>query len=335
VGIDVVRIRARRRKRSEASPGRGGGNAGVCYIFDVDAAVSALSPIAGEIGAFPFASLGVHHAARRRNATAKPASTAIVQGPPAAPVQSPPTAAARAASIVDQLEAYVAENLFAASSEQELDEVVEELLDDERYRELRVPLQALGSLQLLAAVAQDGPAPAWLVEAVAPEQRTKVEQADRLMRLQAQATLSFFAELAKQERTVGLEEEFSVTRPPMWFLVDPTVPTAVKSVLLARERVDIYVFAVSASADRATDPRVVGWLLDRWIADQRCFLGLLSVLPGVTISEADLPKSCRLDLQAIVAEHEAAERSYQARLALARARGSSVAFGDPLDDGQA
>jgi len=307
----------------------GGGTARVCYVLSVNAEVSTLSPIAGEIGGFPFASLGLHHAARRRRASAQAILRPTVENSLAAPL-----ATAEGASIVGELEEYVAGKLLAATSEDDLDEAVEELLDDERYRQLRAPLQVLASPQLLAAVAQSGPAPAWLVEAVSAAQRAKVEQVDRMMRLQAQATLSFFAELAKNERTLDLEEAFSAARPPMWFLIDPTLPAAVKSVLLARERVDIYSFAVSASADRETDPTVVDWLLDRWIADQRCFLGLLSVLPGVEISEADLPKQYRLDLHSIVAEHEAAERSYQSRLALARSRGSSVAFGDPCDDGQ-
>ena len=62
-----------------------------------------------------------------------------------------------------------------------------------------------------------------------------------------------------------------------------------KSVLLARERVPVYLLAVSAAADRKTDPKVLDWLFDRWITDQHAVLGLLAVLPGVDISEVDLP----------------------------------------------
>ncbi len=238
-----------------------------------------------------------------------------------------------AATSVDQLEEYVAERVLGAGSEADLDDAVEELLDDERYRELRAPLQTLASAQLLAAVAQGGSAPAWLVDAVPADEREKVELVDRLMRLQAQATLSFFAEFAKHAWPTDLDEAISASRPPMWFLVDPEVPETVKSVLLARERVDIYMFAVSASADRKTPTGLVGTLLDRWIADQRSFLGLLAVLPGVDLPESDVPVEFRLDLRSIARAHDAAERAYQLRLATARARGASVVFGTPRDDG--
>ena len=224
--------------------------------------------------------------------------------------------------IVGQLEVYVAAMLFNATSQDELDAAVDDLLDDRLYRELCLILKALNLRRYLLANSTPAPAPAWLVYGASAERLTQIARVDRLMRLEAKALLPLHDKMFDFE-----------CFEPMRFLVDPAVPQPVKSALLARERAVVYLFAVAASTFLPADPKLVGWMLARWIADQQTYLGWVSALSNVEIPESDLPKEHRLDLLKIVAEHEAGEAYFNdLQKRAAASPDGTLCLGDVDDD---
>jgi hypothetical protein len=229
-----------------------------------------------------------------------------------------------------RLERYVAERLFRARDDDELDAEIDALLDDAEYYTFRDEVLACLS-QVSMAYDQGGP-PDAVVRAVGTQHREKLWHAGLLLYEWDRAATKL-AEQLKDQAAQPVPSRPQRETGPLWFLGNSRIPAVVQSSLLARARIFPCIAAIRALPTVNAPDWIVAALLDRLITNIREYLRLLASMPMAEVSEDVIARSERLDLHALVAKHEARERQYQ--IDLAKARASCFAVGPHITSADA
>jgi hypothetical protein len=105
-------------------------------------------------------------------------------------------------------------------------------------------------------------------------------------------------------------------------LASPEIPAEVAELSCHGFKAGICSFAIAhvTAAGKAVEPWLARALIDRLVASTRQHLRLVASLPGVIVDEAIVPRSERLDLEAIMTRHERARAASRRSLEVARAR---------------
>lgn len=231
------------------------------------------------------------------------------------------------------LEKYVRGKLHGAQSPAELEEAVDAVLEDEQFHALQADLRSLMTPRSVAEVAEgSGSPPDVLIDAAGSANRTLVDTAWELEAAVAHGWIQVFALLSKRGKPTDATAP-QAPPPPLYYLTDPRVPTAVKRGLLGNDRAEVFVIGVGASCGHPVPPWMMRQMLDGWITGRRRYLEVLAAFP-IEVPATLIPPGERLSLEAINRDHALAEQGYKERLDKARASNLEVyppIVGEPVD----
>jgi hypothetical protein len=141
----------------------------------------------------------------------------------------------------------------------------------------------------------------------------------------AQSQQILDAWLDAQRQAVALlppDEPLDARRIFEFSLASPEIPADVAELTYHSLKAGLCSFAIAhvIAAGDAIEPWLAKALTDRLVASARQHLRLLASLPGITVDEAIVPRSERLDLEALEARHLRARAAARRSLEAARTR---------------